>query len=185
MGNPEGVSILEAGRNEIIVSFKDRGRGIQILKNSSWWVKGCLLNLQQWSQHEALSEVDLDQMEFWVQMHGVPLEMMNSYTARKIGNEIGVVTDWEDLVKGHDCYCLTCGIIGHNRKECNKRMAMSVIDPKKPRYGPGLGVNQARSLSSLYGRKGRRQDHTTAEEGEQEAREDQGSFEGVGTSREV
>ncbi|MED6217874.1 hypothetical protein PIB30_021671 [Stylosanthes scabra] len=65
-GNPIGVSILEAGKNGIIVSFKDRRRGIQVLKNSPWYVKRQLLNLQQWSQHEAILEVKLDRMGIWV-----------------------------------------------------------------------------------------------------------------------
>ncbi|MED6114229.1 hypothetical protein PIB30_078421, partial [Stylosanthes scabra] len=67
-GNTRGVSILEAGRNGIIISFKERSRGIQTLKISPWFVKGYLLNLQLWSQHEALSEVDLSQMEMWERM---------------------------------------------------------------------------------------------------------------------
>ncbi|MED6222911.1 hypothetical protein PIB30_069016, partial [Stylosanthes scabra] len=39
-GNPNGISILEAGRKKIIASFKEEGRGIQILKNSPWCIKG-------------------------------------------------------------------------------------------------------------------------------------------------
>ncbi|MED6155023.1 hypothetical protein PIB30_001705 [Stylosanthes scabra] len=35
-GNPSGVSILNARKNGVIVSFKDKGKGIQILKSSPW-----------------------------------------------------------------------------------------------------------------------------------------------------
>ncbi|KAL4350038.1 hypothetical protein AHAS_Ahas10G0102000 [Arachis hypogaea] len=134
-------------------------------------------------------------MEFWVQIHGLPLENMNSETGRIIGDMIGIVIDMEDPMKNHvlmrtflrvrvavdilkplptgfymarknlpnicvhfkyerlqDCYCMNCGVIGHSKKECNKKMTMTVWNSDIPRYTHGLGVEQAKSLNKGEGR---------------------------------
>ncbi|QHO59168.1 kinesin KP1-like isoform [Arachis hypogaea] len=45
-----------------------------------------------------------------------------------------------------ESYCLNCGIIGHNKKECKIPTTMSIWNPNEPRYSAGLGVAQARAL---------------------------------------
>ncbi|RYQ81105.1 hypothetical protein Ahy_Scaffold1g107110 [Arachis hypogaea] len=99
--NPEGVSISEVRRNKVLISFKDVWRGLQTLKGGPWSIKGHLLNLQLWSQHESISEVSHQYMEFWVQIHRLPLENMNSETSRIIGDMMGIVIDVEDPMRNH------------------------------------------------------------------------------------
>ncbi|MED6195471.1 hypothetical protein PIB30_038159 [Stylosanthes scabra] len=48
-----------------------------------------------------------------------------------------------------DSYCLKCGIIGHNKKECNKPVAATVWNPLKPRYLPGLGVSRPPQIHEM------------------------------------
>ncbi|RYR78812.1 hypothetical protein Ahy_A01g003671 [Arachis hypogaea] len=38
-----------------------------------------------------------------------------------------------------DCYCLNCGIIGHNKKECKNPTAMACWNPREPKYSMGIG----------------------------------------------
>ena len=46
-------------------------------------------------------------------------------------------------------YCFQCGRIGHEARQCKEEKAMSLLNPGKPRYGPGLGVAVARPLEAI------------------------------------
>ena len=46
-------------------------------------------------------------------------------------------------------YCYTCGRIGHDKKVFKEEKAVSMLNPKLPRYGPGLGVPSAKSLDAI------------------------------------
>ncbi|RYR07117.1 hypothetical protein Ahy_B05g074435 [Arachis hypogaea] len=97
--NPEGVFISEVSKNKILISFKNQRKGLQILKNGSWSFRGQLLNLKVWTQNMAIEEVEHNFIEFWVQIHGLPLEFINKETAKKIGDMMGNVKKVEDPMK--------------------------------------------------------------------------------------
>ncbi|RYQ90864.1 hypothetical protein Ahy_B09g096825 [Arachis hypogaea] len=188
-GNPEGMSISEVDKNKVLVSFKNKMKGLQILKGGPWNVRGHILNLQMWMHGDSISEVRHDFLEIWVQIHGLPQEFINVESAKEIGNKIGLVVEAEDPMVGDtleriflrvkvaipvskpiptgfylnrdrlpktwiqlkyerilESYCLNCGIIGHNKKDCKNPTVMSTWNPNEPRYSAGLGVAQARAL---------------------------------------
>ncbi|MED6142425.1 hypothetical protein PIB30_113576, partial [Stylosanthes scabra] len=67
-----------------------------------------------------------------VQMHGVPLEKINCYTAKKIGNEIGVVTDVEEPIRDQV----------FARTFLRERVAMNVYKP----LPTGIWLNRVNQL---------------------------------------
>ncbi|XP_016205939.1 uncharacterized protein At4g02000-like [Arachis ipaensis] len=71
------------------------------LKRGPWSVKGYLINLKLWTQNESIHEVDHSFLEFWVQIHGLPLEYMNVETGKFIGERMGIVEEVEDPVKNN------------------------------------------------------------------------------------
>ncbi|RYQ85951.1 hypothetical protein Ahy_B10g105597 [Arachis hypogaea] len=189
-GNPKDVSISEVGRNKVLISFKDSKLGMRFLRNGPWNVRGNLMNLQRWLYGEAILDVRHDHMEFWIQVHGIPIELLNKETAKTIAELIGIVGEVEDPMKDgtlkrnylrcraainitqplqtgfwlnrdnksktwisfkyerlQDCFCLKCGIIGHEKKNCSKPIAMACWDPSKPRYTNELAAERARSLN--------------------------------------
>ncbi|RYR32887.1 hypothetical protein Ahy_A10g047413 [Arachis hypogaea] len=95
-GNPQGVAVTDIGRKKILFSFKDRKKGLQIIQNGPWNVKGNMINLRLWREGESVFEVDHDFMEFWIQVHGIPLEFMEKETARLIGEMLGVLVEAEE-----------------------------------------------------------------------------------------
>ncbi|QHO09671.1 uncharacterized protein DS421_14g483310 [Arachis hypogaea] len=64
--------IFEVGKNKFLITIKDERRGIELLKGGPWSIRGHLLNLQLWTQREAIYEIKHDYMMIWVQIHGVP-----------------------------------------------------------------------------------------------------------------
>ncbi|KAL4381873.1 hypothetical protein AHAS_Ahas04G0177000 [Arachis hypogaea] len=53
------------------------------------------------NKDEPIHNVRHDFMEFWVQIHGVPLEHMNRETARMIGEKMGTVVEVENSIKNN------------------------------------------------------------------------------------
>lgn len=46
-------------------------------------------------------------------------------------------------------YCYNCGRLGHGKKDCKIDMKMALWNPKRPRYGPGLGVPPLKPVSEI------------------------------------
>ncbi|RYR42913.1 hypothetical protein Ahy_A08g039346 [Arachis hypogaea] len=80
----------------MLFNFKDRKRGLQIIQNGPLNVRGNLVNLRLWMEGESVFEVDHDFMEFWIQVHGIPLDHMNKETGILIGGMLGVLAEAED-----------------------------------------------------------------------------------------
>ncbi|RYR17194.1 hypothetical protein Ahy_B03g061968 [Arachis hypogaea] len=94
-GNSRDVSISEVGRNKILINFKDSRTGKRFLNNDI----GNLLNLQQWLYGEFILDVSHDHMEFWVQVHGIPIEHLKAETAKTIEELIGMVGEVKNPTK--------------------------------------------------------------------------------------
>ncbi|KAJ1376237.1 Zinc knuckle CX2CX4HX4C [Sesbania bispinosa] len=43
----------------------------------------------------------------------------------------------------------SCGIIGHDKRKCDKEPIMTIFDPSRPKYSSQLGVPPARSLTTI------------------------------------
>ncbi|XP_072058121.1 uncharacterized protein [Arachis hypogaea] len=95
-GNPQGVAVTDIGWKKMLFSFKDRKKGLQIIQNGPWNVKGNMVNLRLWREGESVFEVDHDFMEFWIQVHGIPHDFMDKETGILIGKMLGVLTEAED-----------------------------------------------------------------------------------------
>lgn len=46
---------------------------------------------REWNPKETIDEIDLSMVEFWVQIHGLPLELVDATNARLIGSKLGEV----------------------------------------------------------------------------------------------
>ncbi|RYR10929.1 hypothetical protein Ahy_B05g079412 [Arachis hypogaea] len=126
-------------------------------------------------------------MEFWIQVHRLPVERLNAKTVKTIGDMIGIMEKVEDPIKEgtlqrnflrlraainitqplqtgfwlnrgnkskswisfqyerlQDNYCFKCGIIGHEKRNCDKPQAMACWDLLNQR----LETERARPLHS-------------------------------------
>ncbi|RYQ79888.1 hypothetical protein Ahy_Scaffold1g106660 isoform A [Arachis hypogaea] len=95
-GNPQDVAITDIGSKKLLFSFKERKKGLQIMQNGPWNVKGNMVNLRLWREGESVFEVDHDFMEFWIQVHGIPHDLMEKETGIVIGEMLGVLAEVED-----------------------------------------------------------------------------------------
>lgn len=57
--------------------------------------------LQEWDPNQTLDEVDLSTVVFSVQIHGLPLEIVDVENARLIGSKLGVILEMDDVEAHH------------------------------------------------------------------------------------
>ena len=61
-----------------------------------------MLSLERWNPKAFIYEVSFDHIAFWIQIHGLPLDNLNTKNAVKIGSRIGEVLEVEDpMVEGN------------------------------------------------------------------------------------
>ena len=62
--------------------------------------------------------------------------------------DTNLVCIWLKYEKLQECY-FQCGRIGYEARQCKEKKAMSLRNPRKPCYVPGLGVAVARLLEAI------------------------------------
>lgn len=60
-----------------------------MLENRPWNFKGFHMVLRQWPPGLSINEIPLNLSIFWIQIHGLPLEMLARLNATRIGQVIG------------------------------------------------------------------------------------------------
>lgn len=97
-GNPEGLEIIDFGKNTFLFNFKDFKTSQRIYDEGPWNILGSLLCLRRWVPEFTVFEIPFVQCPFWIQIHGVPLEGISKENATKIGSKLGEVLDVEEPI---------------------------------------------------------------------------------------
>lgn len=97
-GNPEGLEIIDFGKNTFLFNFKDFKMSQRVYNDGPWNVMGSLLCLQRWVPEFTMFEIPFTHCPFWIQIHGVPFEGISRENATKIGSKIGDVLEVEDPI---------------------------------------------------------------------------------------
>ncbi|KAK4282357.1 hypothetical protein QN277_013744 [Acacia crassicarpa] len=94
----DGVEILDMDRSSFIFLFRfNRDEDFfRILRGRPWNILGHLLNLQEWEDDMVLQEVSFDSAPFWVQFHGLPVEVFDSENAKTLGGAVGDAVMFEN-----------------------------------------------------------------------------------------
>ncbi|OMO79250.1 Zinc finger, CCHC-type [Corchorus olitorius] len=90
-GLKEGPVITELGMQIYGLAFKSEDLMLQAMIDSPWSVMGFCLILKRWEVEKSISEISFDKVQYWVQIHDLPLEMQTLANLKKIGDSIGRV----------------------------------------------------------------------------------------------
>ncbi|RYQ95594.1 hypothetical protein Ahy_B08g090950 [Arachis hypogaea] len=85
--NPQGVAVQTLEGRRYYSASKTGRKGCRSFRMDH----GML-----WREGVSVFEVDHDFMEFWIQVHGIPLEFMEKETACLIGEMLGVLVEAEE-----------------------------------------------------------------------------------------
>jgi hypothetical protein len=84
--NPFSFVVL--GPNVFLFKFKEKEHITRIL-SKVWNVNGFLLAIQIWSPLATLRDLSLQEVSFWIQVHGLPLQNMTLKNSIAIGKGLG------------------------------------------------------------------------------------------------
>ncbi|OMO82607.1 hypothetical protein COLO4_22912 [Corchorus olitorius] len=90
-GNKDGPVITEFGSQIYGLAFQSEDQMFRAMMESPWTVMGFCLILKRWEVEKSISEISFDKIQYWVQVHELPLEMQTLDNLKKIGSSIGRV----------------------------------------------------------------------------------------------
>ena len=94
-GLDKELQISEVGSNLFQFKFQSEYELDRILRGGPWSFDNQLLMLKRWKAGMSSKNVVLEHASMWIQIWGVPFEMMATKVALEIGNKMGVVEDVE------------------------------------------------------------------------------------------
>ncbi|KAJ1423119.1 hypothetical protein SESBI_12558 [Sesbania bispinosa] len=91
-----GKIITDIGPNKFLLHFEDEDSRKKVTREVPWNIMGSLLSLQPWTPQMTLKEVKFDQNPFWIQLHGLPLDMMTIKNATEVFSRLGHILKIEN-----------------------------------------------------------------------------------------
>lgn len=98
-GDQMGVKASDLGMNLFLFTFQRKEDMEDVLRKGPWYVMNKLVSLQYWTTQAIMKEIDFSRVQFWVQVHDLPLENLNVRCAEKILQHMGEVVEMEDPVE--------------------------------------------------------------------------------------
>ncbi|OMO75565.1 Endonuclease/exonuclease/phosphatase [Corchorus olitorius] len=96
----DAPTIREFGSNIFGFAFKSEKAMNQALDNSPWTVMGNCLSLKKWDVDKVISEIHFENVQYWVQIHDLPLEMQTEENVQRIGSRLGTVIRSDEVEWG-------------------------------------------------------------------------------------
>lgn len=91
------LKIEDAGPNRLVFTFAMSDEKDLILSQGPWNFKGSYMGLRESNPSQTIDEMSLFDVEFWVQIHSLPLEIVDEANARLIGNMLGTILELDDV----------------------------------------------------------------------------------------
>lgn len=91
----EGVHITNLGLNKYLLSFAEQAHAREVYLKEPWYVMNHLLCLQFWIPKASTVELDFTTNPFWIQVHNLPLEFLNTQNVTTLLKKVGRVVEVE------------------------------------------------------------------------------------------
>lgn len=92
-GSPGGLRIVDVGDNLFHFRFSNKLDLQRVLNGGPWCFDNMLLLLKKWEVGMTTESVEFHDVDFWVQLWGLPFECISPEIGKMIGNRIGVVVE--------------------------------------------------------------------------------------------
>ncbi|OMO49877.1 hypothetical protein COLO4_38315 [Corchorus olitorius] len=92
----EAPAIGEVGLNTYSISFVSKELMMKALEENPWSIMGHCLNLKRWEANTPMALLDFKGIQFWIQIHNLPRELLTKQNGEKIGHSLGEVIEVEE-----------------------------------------------------------------------------------------
>uniref|UniRef100_A0A2N9J298 CCHC-type domain-containing protein n=1 Tax=Fagus sylvatica TaxID=28930 RepID=A0A2N9J298_FAGSY len=113
------VDVVAVDKNVFLFCFKHEVDVKRVWDRCPWCFKGEHLILKQYKSEWSLNEVDFSESDFWVQIHGLPLNRQNPQNLQKLRRILGFVLE-EDLIGNGE---------GEDKRYVRVRVSLGVDNP--------------------------------------------------------
>lgn len=101
-GQNEGLKILEVGDNLFHFRFSREADMRRVLNGGPWCFDNMLLLLKKWEVGMKADSVNFHDVDFWIQLWGLPFECISPEIGEMIGNRIGQVLEVRKMADGDE-----------------------------------------------------------------------------------
>lgn len=94
----ENLQISDLGRNKLLFTFIDERHSREVMNHGPWFFLNHLMCLQFWMPSVSPEEIYFDSNPFWIQVHNLPMEYLNSSNVTTILQKVGRVAETEESI---------------------------------------------------------------------------------------
>ncbi|TXG59832.1 hypothetical protein EZV62_014405 [Acer yangbiense] len=141
----KGVDIESVTGNTFTFHFKDESDLNRVISGSPWSFDNTLIAMSKPVGKGTIESLIFDQVDFWVQIHQVPLLCMTREIGRLLGGMIGEVLDIDGGTLGDygsetimvlryerlPNHCFIYGMVCHTTSECTENDPIPIVNGKK------------------------------------------------------
>lgn len=85
-----GLMIEDIDTNMFLFTFPRQHHKDRILASRPWNFKGFHMVLRHWPPELSINEIALNYSAFWIQIHGLLMDMLTNKNAERIGEVLGI-----------------------------------------------------------------------------------------------
>ncbi|XVE72136.1 hypothetical protein DITRI_Ditri11bG0014400 [Diplodiscus trichospermus] len=123
------------------ISFKSEEIMRRATEEGPCSIMGSCCILKKWNSSGELEEVDFSEVEYWTQIHNLPMVLMTSRNTKVLGSDgDGKYTKGSNKYKKLAKYCFACGRLEHLLKSYGEEVRMAVHDENQMMFGQQLRV---------------------------------------------
>ncbi|KAG8502351.1 hypothetical protein CXB51_000303 [Gossypium anomalum] len=98
------LCIREVEGNIYAISLARERSYRKALAEGPWSVIGCSIQFLRWDKVDSISKMDFSSIQYWIQVHNLPMEWLSKKNVEIIGSRLGKVVEIDDdLVRNGIC----------------------------------------------------------------------------------
>ncbi|KAF8388400.1 hypothetical protein HHK36_027068 [Tetracentron sinense] len=95
------VRVQELNNNRFLFKFGGERDVLKVLYNQPWCFDGSLLVIRRWAPEMEVTNVELQRVPFWVQLHDLPPDLLTYKIIKRIASDLGEVDEVDFQQGGH------------------------------------------------------------------------------------
>ncbi|XP_058180206.1 uncharacterized protein At4g02000-like [Rhododendron vialii] len=101
-GSPDGLRVVDVGDNLFHFRFANEMDLQRVVNGGPWCFDNMVLLLRRWEAGMKANTVDFNEIDFWIQLWGLPFECITPEIGKEIGRRIGSILEVNKVTEKGD-----------------------------------------------------------------------------------